>query len=114
MPTDPHRTHNPALYHRLSVPRPRAEVEASIRAFDTDVQAARERHGIAELLIVYGAMVAPEEGEAGRAELVVAIATAGSSARVPLLALHAARVGREEHLAMYDRAVAGGEGEEEQ
>lgn len=50
---------NPALYHRLSKPRPEAEVRAAIEAFDAEVYALREKHGICDLQ--YTAVVAVEK-----------------------------------------------------
>ncbi len=100
---------NPSLYRRLSQPRPRAEVEAAIAAFDADVQAARERHGIAELLIVCGAVVAPAPAEEGRREA-TAIATAhyGDPKMLPTLALAARNWARRAHMAIFDSLFAAG------
>ncbi len=104
---------NPELYKRLATPRPRAVVEASIQAFDADVQAARERHGIAELLVVLGAVVAPAE-EGGEAQTAIAVSSYGAASMTPVLALAAQRQAREAHMAMFDGMFApGGEGEED-
>ncbi len=98
---------NPSLYHRLATPRPRAEVEAAIAAFDADVRAARERHGIAELLIVCGAVVAPAE-EGGREATAIATAHYGDPAMLPTLALAARNWARRAHMAMFDELFAAG------
>ena len=100
---------NPELYKRLATPRPRAVVEASIQAFDADVQAARERHGIAELLVVLGAVV---EGEG----TIVAVSNYGSAAKMATLALAAKERAREIHMAIFDDVFAadGAESDDEE
>ena len=102
---------NPTLYQRLAVPRPRAAVEASIAAFDADVQAARERHGIAELLCVVGAVVAPAE-EGATASTAIAVSSYGAASMTPVLALAAQRQAREMHMRIFDGmfAPSGGDG----
>lgn len=97
---------NPTLYQRLSQPRPLPTVEAAIAAFDADVQAARERHGIAELLLVCGAVVAPAE-EGGEAQTAVAVSSYGAESMTPVLALAARERARETHMAVFDRMFAG-------
>ncbi len=99
---------NPTLYQRLAVPRPRAEVEAAIAAFDADVQAARERHGIAELLLVCGAVVAAGEGTDAHEHMAIATASYGNAAMLPTLALAAKEQARRMHMAMFEDAFAGG------
>ena len=100
---------NPELYKRLATPRPRAVVEASIQAFDADVQAARERHGIAELLCVVGAVVAGEG-------TIVAVSNYGSAAKMATLALAAKERAREIHMAIFDEVFAadGAESDDEE
>lgn len=98
---------NPTLYQRLAVPRPRTEVEASIAAFDADVQAARERHGIAELLCVVGAVVAPAE-EGATASTAIAVSSYGAASMTPVLALAAQRQAREMHMRIFDGMFAPG------
>jgi hypothetical protein len=51
---------NPELYARLCVPRPRADVEAALAAFDEELYALREKHGIPDLMIAYGIPIADE------------------------------------------------------
>ena len=102
---------NPTLYQRLAVPRPRAAVEASIAAFDADVQAARERHGIAELLCVVGAVVAPSE-EGATASTAIAVSSYGAASMTPVLALAAQRQAREMHMRIFDGMFAPGDGED--
>lgn len=106
--TSPFRP-NPTLYQRLAVPRPRAAVEAALAAFDADVQAARERHGIAELLCVVGAVVAPAE-EGGAAATAIAVMNYGAASMLPTLALAAREQARKAHMAMFDGLFAGGGG----
>ena len=106
MPATPFRP-NPTLYQRLAVPRPRAEVEAAIAAFDADVQAARERHGIAELLCVVGAVVAPSE-EGATASTAIAVSSYGAASMTPVLALAAQRQAREMHMRIFDGMFAPG------
>jgi len=96
---------NPTLYQRLAVPRPRAAVEAALAAFDADVQAARERHGIAELLCVVGAVVAPAE-EGGAAATAIAVMNYGDAAMLPSLAVAARDQARRATLAMFDSVFA--------
>ena len=98
---------NPTLYQRLALPRPRAAVEASIASFDADVQAARERHGIAELLCVLGAVVAGE-GEGGSASTAIAVSSYGAASMTPVLALAAQRQAREMHMRIFDGMFAPG------
>lgn len=96
---------NPDLYQRLATPRPRSAAEAAIEAFDADVQAARERHGIAELLVVLGAVV---EGEG----TIVAVSNYGSAAKMATLALAAKERAREIHMAIFDEVFAADDSEE--
>lgn len=102
---------NPTLYQRLAVPRPRAEVDAAIKAFDADVQSARERHGIAELLCVVGAVVESAE-EGGTASTAIAVSSYGAASMTPVLALAARDRAREAHMAIFDGMFAGGDDEE--
>ena len=110
MPATPFRL-NPPLYQRLAIPRPRSDVEVAIAAFDADVQAARERHGIAELLCVVGAVVAGE-GEGGSAQTAIAVSSYGAASMTPVLALAAQRQAREMHMRIFDGmfAPSGGDG----
>jgi hypothetical protein len=55
--------HDPDLYDRMSQPRPPAEVAAAYLAFWEDVSAARERHGIRDVVIVSTVVVAHEDGQ---------------------------------------------------
>jgi 4-hydroxy-3-methylbut-2-en-1-yl diphosphate synthase IspG/GcpE len=82
-------------------------VEAAIAAFDADVQAARERHGIAELLCVVGAVVAGE-GEGATASTAIAVSSYGAASMTPVLALAAQRQAREMHMRIFDGMFAPG------
>ena len=103
---------NPDLYTKLSTPRPRAEVHAAIAAFGADVRAARDRHGIAELLCVFGAVVeGAEEGDAP--STAIAVMSYGDTTMLPTLALAARDQARRAHVAAFDKAFATGADDEE-
>lgn len=53
---------DPALYARLATPRPKAEVDAALDAFDDELYALRVKHGIADLTIVAGFSVETDDG----------------------------------------------------
>lgn len=99
---------NPDLYTKLSTPRPRAEVDAAIAAFGADVRAARDRHGIAELLCVFGAVVEGDEEGAAPATA-IAVMSCGDAAMLSTLALVARDQARRAHVAMFDKAFAEGD-----
>jgi hypothetical protein len=79
---------NPALYERLTKPRSRADVEASREAFDQELYALREKHGIADMLIVHAMAITEPDGTSlveigtgyyGNASLAIQLAAAGFS-----------------------------------
>ena len=53
---------NPELYAQLCQPRPRADVAASLTAFDEELYALRAKHGIADLLYVAGVAIEDPDG----------------------------------------------------
>lgn len=53
---------NPELYARLTKPRPRAEVLAALEAFDAELYALREKHGIADLLVTSATHMEKDDG----------------------------------------------------
>lgn len=108
---DPHAFRpDPALYARMSKPRSREETESAFNAFDADVRAARERHGIANVLCIVSAF-AHVVGNQGPAEQVVTVAACGDMANIAALGIAGFRWAREQHIEMFNRA-AGVSGEE--
>jgi hypothetical protein len=76
--------YDPDLYARMSQPRPPAEVAAAYLAFWEDVSAARERHGIRDVVIVSTVVVAREDGPS---DVELRVGYRGDSAMVlPILA----------------------------
>ena len=59
------RIHDPAAYEARSKPRPRAEVEASIKAFGAEMRELCAKHGILELVYCMMAAVDGDEKLAG-------------------------------------------------
>jgi hypothetical protein len=53
---------DPELYARLTTPRPRADVDAALSAFDDELYALRAKHGIADLTVVAGVSVETDDG----------------------------------------------------
>lgn len=61
----PQSTSNPELYAKLSQPRPRKDVDASLTAFHEELYALRVKHGITDLTWAAAAVVAEPDGKAG-------------------------------------------------
>lgn len=105
--------HDPALYERLSQPRPLAEANTSLQAFHADVRRLRELHGIPDVLIVAAAFIEGVPGGDG----CCAVSYSGDMVAVaPKLAAEAYRWGRRQWLDVFDRMAGvepreGGEGE---
>lgn len=53
---------NSAAYHAASKPRPASEVNEAIRQFLSDVQAARQKHGIMDVMVAVQVAVKYDEG----------------------------------------------------
>jgi hypothetical protein len=75
---------DPDLYARLIQPRPRADVEAALRAFDEELYALRTKHGIPDLLVVHTTVIdgaGPQVGSMyyGNTGLALQVAAVGLS-----------------------------------
>lgn len=79
--------HNPKRYREMSVPFPSAEeANAAIAAFEADVEAARIKHRIADVVVTACVAVDYESGEANA----IGIISFGSQEQIALMAAYTA------------------------